>query len=82
MAKVHESPKIMTIPLILLAAGAIFAGYFGVKIGMVDPDGAFWRGAILALPGHDALEAAHAGRERAASPRVPVRLTTRCYDCL
>jgi len=60
MAKVHESPKVMTIPLILLAAGAIFAGYFGVKIGMVDPDGAFWRGAILMLPGNNALEAAYA----------------------
>ena len=59
MAHVHESPKVMTIPLIMLAMGAIFAGYFGVKIGMVDADGAFWRGAILMLPGHDALKAAH-----------------------
>ena len=62
MAKVHESPKIMTIPLILLASGAIFAGYFGVKIGMVDADGAFWRDSILMLPmapGLNVLEAAH-----------------------
>ena len=59
MAKVHESPKVMTIPLILLAMGAIFAGYFGVKIGMVDPDGAFWRGAILVLEGNNSIEAAH-----------------------
>ena len=59
MAHVHESPKVMTIPLILLAVGAIFAGYFGVKIGMVDADGAFWRGSILVLSGNDALEAAH-----------------------
>ncbi|MEE2980351.1 MAG: NADH-quinone oxidoreductase subunit L [Pseudomonadota bacterium] len=59
MAHVHESPKVMTIPLMLLAVGAIFAGYFGYKIGMVDADGAFWRGSILVLSSHDALEAAH-----------------------
>ena len=59
MARVHESPKVMTIPLVLLAVGAIFSGVFGVWIGMVDADGAFWNGSILVLSGHDALAAAH-----------------------
>ena len=59
MAKVHESPKVMTIPLILLAIGAIFAGYLGVKAGMVAPGGEFWRDSILVLAGNDTIEAAH-----------------------
>jgi NADH-quinone oxidoreductase subunit L len=59
LANVHESPKVMTIPLMLLAVGAIFAGYFGYKIGMVDADGTFWRGSIFVLSTNDALEAAH-----------------------
>ncbi len=59
MARAHESPKVMTIPLILLAIGAIFAGYFGVAVGMVEASGEFWRDSILVLAEHDALEAAH-----------------------
>jgi len=59
LANVHESPKVMTIPLMLLAVGAIFAGYFGYKIGMVDADGAFWRGSIFVLSSHSALVEAH-----------------------
>ena len=58
LAHVHESPKIMTVPLIFLALGAIFAGYVGVKIGMVDPSGDFWKGSIFVLDGNNVLEAA------------------------
>jgi NADH-quinone oxidoreductase subunit L len=57
MAHVHESPKVMTIPLILLAVGATFAGIAGLP--MVEGTGEFWRGSIFVLPEHDALEAAH-----------------------
>jgi NADH-quinone oxidoreductase subunit L len=57
MAHVHESPPVMTIPLILLAVGAIFSGY--LLLVMVDPHAHFWGDAIFVLPGHDALEAAH-----------------------
>jgi NADH-quinone oxidoreductase subunit L len=57
MAHVHESPRVMTIPLILLAAGATFAGLAG--LAMVEGTGEFWRGSILVLPEHDALEEAH-----------------------
>ncbi|MFQ5784025.1 MAG: NADH-quinone oxidoreductase subunit L, partial [Alphaproteobacteria bacterium] len=59
MAHVHESPKVMTVPLIFLALGAIFAGFVGVQWGMVDPDGAFWNGSILMLGEPNVLEAAH-----------------------
>ena len=59
LAHVHESPKVMTIPLILLALGAIFSGYIGVQLGMIDADGAFWNGSIVVLAKHNVLEAAH-----------------------
>ncbi len=59
MAHVNESPKVMTIPLILLAIGAIFAGIVGVRLGMVDGDGAFWAGSIVMLGDVSVLEAAH-----------------------
>ena len=55
MDHVHESPKVMTIPLILLALGATFAGLAG--LAMVEGD--FWNGSIFVLPEHDALEEAH-----------------------
>jgi NADH-quinone oxidoreductase subunit L len=57
MAHVHESPKVMTVPLVLLAVGATFAGLAG--LAMVEGSGEFWRGAIFVLPEHDALEEAH-----------------------
>lgn len=47
MAHVHESPKVMTIPLILLAIGALFAGVFfsGPFIGHHFDE--FWREALF-----------------------------------
>jgi hypothetical protein len=57
MAHVHESPRVMTIPLILLAVGATFAGLAGLS--MVEGSGEFWRGSIFVLPEHDALAEAH-----------------------
>lgn len=43
----HESPYAMTIPLFLLAIGAIFSGYYGQEIlGIIDANGEFWNGAI------------------------------------
>ncbi|MBT5047508.1 MAG: NADH-quinone oxidoreductase subunit L [Rhodospirillaceae bacterium] len=59
MAHVHESPKVMLIPLILLAVGAIFAGYIGVSYFVGEGAVEFWGNAILVLPSHPALEAAH-----------------------
>ena len=45
----HESPKVMTVPLYVLAVGAVFAGYLGVTLtggshsflGFLQPHGAF-----------------------------------------
>lgn len=47
---VHESPKVMTIPLILLALGAVFSGVIMYNLGIVSSDlsvfSNFWNGAI------------------------------------
>jgi NADH-quinone oxidoreductase subunit L len=53
----HESPPVMLVPLFVLAAGAIAGGYLGLP--MVEEPEHFWGPALLVLPGHDALEAAH-----------------------
>lgn len=55
---VHESPKIMTVPLIILAVGAVFAGMFTVGI-FVGEETLFWGESLLVLQYHHALEAAH-----------------------
>ena len=57
MAHVHESPPIMTVPLILLAVGAIVSGY--LLLPMVGSHSDFWGTSILVLPHHHALEGAH-----------------------
>lgn len=59
MAHVHESPLIMTLPLIPLIGGALFAGWLGYE-NFVGPNAAeFWQNAILILPSHPGLENAH-----------------------
>ncbi len=55
MAHVHESPKSMTIPLLVLAAGAILAGYVGFESFVGDGARAFWGDSIVVLPAHSAL---------------------------
>jgi NADH-quinone oxidoreductase subunit L len=47
MKHVHESPLVMTVPLMILAAGALLAGFVfkGVFIG--DGYDAFWKGALF-----------------------------------
>jgi len=59
MAHVHESPKSMMIPLIVLALGAMFAGMIGYNVFVGDGMEAFWGKAILVLPNHTALADAH-----------------------
>lgn len=60
MSHVHESPRIMWMPLLLLAAGALFSGALGYYwLGMVEPELAFWQGSIASLAEHNVLEAAH-----------------------
>jgi NADH-quinone oxidoreductase subunit L len=55
MAHVHESPLIMTIPLIILSLGAIFAGWLGVKYFVGEENPLFWAKSIFVLPQHSAL---------------------------
>ncbi|OIO61314.1 MAG: NADH-quinone oxidoreductase subunit L [Alphaproteobacteria bacterium CG_4_10_14_0_2_um_filter_63_37] len=51
----HESPKVITVPLVILAVGALLAFYFGH--GLVEAD---WFGeAIVVAAGHEALEHGH-----------------------
>ena len=60
MAHVHESPLVMVLPLMVLAGGAIFAGWLGEPLFVGHEHAEFWRSAIAVLPGHDVLAA---GRE-------------------
>ncbi|MDZ4777342.1 MAG: NADH-quinone oxidoreductase subunit L [Alphaproteobacteria bacterium] len=67
-APAHESPSVMTIPLIALAAGAVLAGVIFAPYFLGDHANDFWRGAIERV--HDPLNpsaAAHvpAGAEAA-----------------
>jgi NADH-quinone oxidoreductase subunit L len=55
MAHVHESPLVMTVPLGLLALGAMLAGGLGHHAFIGDGMNAFWGKAIFVLKGHDAL---------------------------
>jgi NADH-quinone oxidoreductase subunit L len=52
MDHVHESPRIMLLPLIPLVLGALFAGAIGFYAwGILDPELLFWNGSITIL-GH------------------------------
>jgi len=55
---IHESPKVMILPLLVLAAGAIFGG-IGYSAFVGEGREAFWNGAILVLEGNDSIEHAH-----------------------
>ena len=59
MANIHESPKVMIIPLLLLASGAMFIGYIGYENFVGNGADAFWGNSILVLPYHLALENTH-----------------------
>jgi NADH-quinone oxidoreductase subunit L len=58
MAHVHESPPVMIWPLLVLAAGAIFAGMIGYHWLVGEGREAFWGDSILVLPSHDSIAAA------------------------
>ncbi|HVM77959.1 MAG TPA: NADH-quinone oxidoreductase subunit L [Stellaceae bacterium] len=59
MHHVHESPMVMILPLFVLAAGAIAAGWIGYDSFVGEGREQFWREAILVLPQHGSIEAAH-----------------------
>jgi NADH-quinone oxidoreductase subunit L len=56
---VHESPKIMLVPMMVLALGAIVSGGLLAGPFVGENSAEFWGRAILILPGHDALAGAH-----------------------
>ena len=59
MAHVHESPKVMLIPLVVLALGAIFVGISTFSFFVGEDTVAFWGNSIFVLDSHKALENAH-----------------------
>ncbi len=59
MQHVHELPKVMILPLTVLALGATVNGWLGYKDFVGEGRESFWRESILVLPDHVSLEAAH-----------------------
>lgn len=57
MGHVHESPLVMTVPLAVLAVGAVFAGYLGLS--MVGADGQFWGQSIHMAADNNIIDEAH-----------------------
>ena len=56
---VHESPKVMILPLFLLAFGAIFGGILGHHAFIGEGRMDFWGDSLLVLSANDSIEAAH-----------------------
>ncbi len=57
MEHAHESPRIMLLPLLLLAAGSLLAGLIGYHtLGLVSGDSRYWQATIAS---HEAIEVAH-----------------------
>jgi NADH-quinone oxidoreductase subunit L len=59
VARVHESPMVMLVPLFVLALGALTAGFVGYEAFVGHDADHFWNGAITILPEHPALRLAH-----------------------
>jgi NADH-quinone oxidoreductase subunit L len=59
MGHVHESPRIMTVPLLILSVGALFAGvvFHGAFIGEGQAD--FWAGALYMREDNEILHHMH-----------------------
>jgi NADH-quinone oxidoreductase subunit L len=55
---IHESPWVMLLPLFVLAAGAIAAGWLAAPYFVGEDRGEFWKHALLVLPAHDSLAGA------------------------
>ncbi len=59
MSQVHESPLVITLPLGVLAAGAIGAGFLFNGLFIGEGYREFWGASILHLPDKAIVEAAH-----------------------
>jgi NADH-quinone oxidoreductase subunit L len=58
---IHESPWVMLVPLVVLAAGALAAGYATKEFFVGEGYGEFWRRALFTGPENHILEHAHHG---------------------
>ena len=67
----HESPRAMTIPLIVLAVGAVFAGYVGVPAVLGEPIGVPNAIEHYLEPSFAAGEPAHGGGEGEHGEEAP-----------
>ena len=57
-AHLHESPKVITVPLMILAVGAVGAGmwgYYGLNIANEDIVAGFFRDSLFVLDAHNPL---------------------------
>ena len=52
LSEVHESPAVMLLPLVVLAAGAAIAGMLFERYFVGEQGGAFWHGSIAAIAGN------------------------------
>lgn len=59
MHHVHESPPVMLVPLLLLAIGALFAGFVFKEYFFGHEYAEFWKGALYTAPGNEILEHYH-----------------------
>lgn len=59
MHHVHESPPVMLVPLLLLAVGALLAGFVFKEYFFGHEYAEFWKGAIYTAPGNEILEHYH-----------------------
>ncbi|WCR53006.1 MAG: NADH-quinone oxidoreductase subunit L [Wolbachia endosymbiont of Ctenocephalides orientis wCori] len=51
-SNVHEAPKIMLIPLLILAFGSLFSGIWGTNILNVTSD-VFWKSSLVVMDEHE-----------------------------
>ncbi|HAT85160.1 MAG TPA: NADH-quinone oxidoreductase subunit L [Rhizobiales bacterium] len=58
-AHIHESPLVMTVPLMLLAVGAVFAGMIFSSFFYGANFDAFWKGALFVGPENNLIEEFH-----------------------
>ena len=56
----HESPPVMTVPLLVLAIGALVAGVVFAPYFIEDGYAKFWRAALFTLPDNTVLADSHA----------------------
>ena len=59
LARVHDSPPVMLVPLYVLAAGALFAGWLFKDAFIGEKAAEFWGKAIYLAADNDVMEAMH-----------------------